>query len=402
MTKVLWTQRQDIGPGARAGHMMAYDAERSHTILFGGRITGGAPIGDTWAWDGANWTQLNDIGPGPRAGHAMAFDADRKRVVLFGGETAAGRVNDTWEWDGADWTQVADTGPDPRHLSGMVADAVGRRLVLFGGEAADSLLRDTWEWDGADWTQVDDGGPPARSGHAMAFDAQRSRVVLFGGASAVGPMGDTWERDDAAWTQVQDVGPPPSVLAAMVFDGAGSVLFGGFGPAAMPPEVHRSTWGWSGEAWTEHQDIGPMGRWGHAMVRDAPRGRPVLFGGVSVPPSDQDFRIHVLGDTWEATVVGPGDGGATVRITSFTLTPNPAPRGMLTVLTATIEIDRVAVALQVVRVDIFGVGVSESIQIPAGSTLGTTQIRLRPTIPGTYPATATLGSSVVTVQLTIV
>ena len=31
------------------------------------------------------WTQKEDIGPNPRAGHAMAYYADRERVVLFGG-----------------------------------------------------------------------------------------------------------------------------------------------------------------------------------------------------------------------------------------------------------------------------------------------------------------------------
>jgi len=72
MAKILWTQRADFGPSARSASAMAYDSNRSRTVLFGG--VGNTPqnaavpfFGDTWEWDGSFWTQMQDIGPAARA-----------------------------------------------------------------------------------------------------------------------------------------------------------------------------------------------------------------------------------------------------------------------------------------------------------------------------------------------
>ena len=64
--------------------------EHDHAALFGGLASAAAAakptvFGNTWEWDGAHWTQRQDIGPGARWGHAMAFDSIRRRVVIFGG-----------------------------------------------------------------------------------------------------------------------------------------------------------------------------------------------------------------------------------------------------------------------------------------------------------------------------
>ena len=101
MAKVLWTQKQDVGPSARGEHAIAYDEARERVVLFGGREGGATLQGDTWEWDGTDWTQVADTGPDARSGHALAFDAARERVVLFGGEAAGSALRgDTWEWDG--------------------------------------------------------------------------------------------------------------------------------------------------------------------------------------------------------------------------------------------------------------------------------------------------------------
>src|SRR5215218_1003895 len=132
MAKVLWTQKQDVGPSARGAHAMAYDSVRERVVLFGGRAGGGTLQGDTWEWDGGDWTQVADTGPDARSGHALAFDANRQRAVLLGGEAAASaRRADTWEWDGAEWTQVADMGPSPSLALAMAFG--GGSTVLFGG-----------------------------------------------------------------------------------------------------------------------------------------------------------------------------------------------------------------------------------------------------------------------------
>ena len=152
MAKVLWTQKQDVGPSARAGHAVAYDTARQRVVLFGGRAEGGTAQGDTWEWDGADWTQVADTGPDARSEHALAFDANRQRAVLFGGQAAGPALrSDTWEWDGADWTQVADTGPGPSLAVAMTFGAGA--TLLFGGVAtspppvaAEELSRLSWEW----------------------------------------------------------------------------------------------------------------------------------------------------------------------------------------------------------------------------------------------------------------
>ena len=325
MAKVLWTQKQDVGPSARGEHAIAYDEARERTVLFGGRAGGGSLQGDSWEWDGTDWTEVADTGPDARSGHALAFDAARERVVLFGGEAAGSALRgDTWEWDGTDWTEVADTGPDARSGHALAFDAARERVVLFGGEAAGSALRgDTWEWDGTDWTEVADTGPDARSGHALAFDAARERVVLFGGEAAGSALrGDTWEWDGKEWTEVAHFGPGPSAAFAMTFVGGATLLFGGVTSSTAPApaeELSRLSWEWDGAHWTLRQDMGPTPRWGHAIAFDSVRGRPVLFGGFSALPADPGVADSVLADTWDAEVEEiPVDGP---RLASFALNP---------------------------------------------------------------------------------
>ena len=45
MAKVLWTQKQDMGPRPRIGHAMTYDAPRRRVVLFGGDARVGQPFG---------------------------------------------------------------------------------------------------------------------------------------------------------------------------------------------------------------------------------------------------------------------------------------------------------------------------------------------------------------------
>jgi hypothetical protein len=194
MGKLLWTEREDIGPTARAFVGTAYDAARHRVVLFGG-IAGagtGPLFNDTWAWNGELWTELQDIGPSARAGHALGFDSIRERVVLFGGTAGSTPPTDTWEWDGTEWTQMADTGPSARLGHAVTFDSKIKRVVLFGG-FSNQQLGDTWSWDGTEWTQEQDAGPTARVFHALAYDAVRDRVVLFGGFTATSVLNDTWE-----------------------------------------------------------------------------------------------------------------------------------------------------------------------------------------------------------------
>jgi hypothetical protein len=98
-----WTQIADTGPGGRAGHAMSTDGVG--VILFGGRRSANAPdAGDevltpeTWAFYEDSWREIHDMGPSARAGHTLAFDADAQRVILFGGQdlTSPTLRGDTW------------------------------------------------------------------------------------------------------------------------------------------------------------------------------------------------------------------------------------------------------------------------------------------------------------------
>jgi hypothetical protein len=329
MSKVIWTQRQDIGPDGRAAHAMAYDPSRQRTVLFGGRISGGTAAGDTWEWDGAAWTQVADTGPDPRWWHAITYG---KALTLFGGDTGGGGLRqDTWIRDGGDWTQVADSGPVPRRGHAIAYDATRDRVVLFGGDTTAGLVGDTWEWDGTEWTQVQDTGPSPRADHAIAYDAARSRVVLYGGDTAAGAARDTWEWDGTDWTRVQDIGPPAALGSAMAFIGGSTLLIGGAssstaGPPA--PVLFGHSWEWAGDFWTDRADIGPRPRWAAALAFDADRGRAVLFGGSDAVPSDPNVAAAVLGDTWEAPFAGGpaspggGQGAGAPQLTGFTISPD--------------------------------------------------------------------------------
>jgi hypothetical protein len=93
-------ERRDDGTerAARRGAQISYDVIRRRTVLFGGRSSAGAELGDTWEWDGATWTQTATEAQGPGARFLASFDYDgtRRRNVLYGGVGAA-NFADTWE-----------------------------------------------------------------------------------------------------------------------------------------------------------------------------------------------------------------------------------------------------------------------------------------------------------------
>lgn len=340
MTKLLWTQRQDIGPSARFGHALAFDQTRKRTVLFGGVDASGAELADTWAWDGEAWTQVGDMGPAARAGHQLVFQSGRGCVLLFGGASEGAFFGDTWEWDGEAWTQVDDTGPTARGRHGLAYDSIAKRVVLFGGEdASGSRLSDTWEWHGEAWTQVDDTGPAGRSGHAMCYDGVLGGALLFGGDTGEACASDTWVRGEAGWTQLTEIGPAGCEGAGLVFTGASSILFGGLDATAAPAALFGESWELAGDEWTERQDIGPAPRWYHAMTHDTARGRVVLFGGLRAAVEGAR-SADLFADTWEVAATGqapstqaPGTeppeqtaGGqaptGTLALVSFTLVPD--------------------------------------------------------------------------------
>jgi len=420
MPSFFWTQKQDIGPGSRTSHGLAYDGARQHVLLFGGD-PGGPPFADTWSWDGALWTQVADTGPSARHGLAIKFDAARQCVVLFGGASGSDLFADTWTWDGTEWTQVADTGPAARSGHALAYDAARQRVVLFGGRTAGNPLGDTWEWDGTEWTQVQDVGPSARSAHVMAFDPTASRVVLFGGAGASGAgLNDTWLWDGTAWTQAADTGPDPRAASTMVAAST-IVLFGGVNsiePLLTAPAkriIYGDSWRWDGHAWTEVQNIGPAPRWGHGMAFRSDAGRIVLVGGSSVfgPAEDASQQTGVRRDTWEhaeqavAPGPGPGPGPGPVTIQSLVITNPPvgsqAANGTITLSGpapaggATVQLAAAISSFLPPPGFAISLAPGSQVTIPANSQSGSFSIQAnQPVQPGqqiSVVVTATLGAS---------
>jgi hypothetical protein len=296
-----WTQRSPAvsPPPARQQHVMAFEAGRGKTLLFGGQ--NGSSLGDTWEWDGLNWAQRSPAkSPSARIYSAMAYETARGKTLLFGGDSAAkGIIGDTWEWDGTNWTQASPaTSPLARQQHALAYDTARSRAILYGGfgcpTAVCTTLGDTWEWDGTNWMQRTPAtSPPARSDHALAYDKTRGKTVLFGGSEGAGmPIAETWEWDGTNWMQRSPASSPPARWKhAMAFDDARgrTVVFGGADVNAL---ALGDTWEWDGSSWSQPFSTGlpsPPARSELAMAYDSAHGDVVLFGGTNGAN---------LGDTW--------------------------------------------------------------------------------------------------------
>jgi hypothetical protein len=170
---------------------MVYDSRRNVIVLFSANYSN---VG-TWEWDGVGWDQFAAVGPSARAGHAMAYDAERKRTILFGGSNDSGLFGDTWSFDGEKWLLISETGPSPRVDHAMTFESLRRVVMLYGGVVAeDGDAENIWEWDGSAWSSRVSGGPGPRVAHTIVYDDVGDRTVLFGGQNDDGRrMGDTWE-----------------------------------------------------------------------------------------------------------------------------------------------------------------------------------------------------------------
>jgi hypothetical protein len=219
-----WTQVATEGPPPRSWSSMAFDSARGRAVLFGGNTYDGR-ANDTWEWDGTQWMLVATTGPQAREAHGMAYDAARGVTVLFAGfagPTGSGApIKDTWEWNGVVWTQVAWRGPggdgsplarDGRNGHAMAYDAARGRVVIFGGDWP--ATNGMWEWDGAGWSPVVYSGiapPPLENqAHGMVYDPARQALLMYGGFDR--PASTT--RDDLWIYSVQDRFRLPSVQGA--------------------------------------------------------------------------------------------------------------------------------------------------------------------------------------------
>jgi hypothetical protein len=152
-----WAQIADFGanPCLRAA-MISTDTQMS---MFGGlnsANTAPAPtvFHETWVFDGQHWMHRQDIGPGPRWAHAMAYDAARRSIVLFGGLPIFGApgdaalpgrlLGDTWEHTETEAATPPPPAPGPAPGTGINVKALtlSPATVAAGGQVTASITLD--------------------------------------------------------------------------------------------------------------------------------------------------------------------------------------------------------------------------------------------------------------------
>lgn len=172
-------------------------------------------------------------------------------------------------------------------------------LVLLATPS--SALADTVTW--AQRNPATSPGP--RSGGAMAYDAARSRVVLHGGTTSGGVSNETWEWDGATWanvtpTSAADQGPKRAFASMAFVPGRGVVLVG---EDDVVISGGTTVWTWSGSKWSSVMLPGPTGRIAPSLVHHVGAKALTMFGGSSVPTSDD--QTWVLADgagMWSSAV----------------------------------------------------------------------------------------------------
>jgi hypothetical protein len=123
-------------------------------VLFGGAA--GAPLADTWEWDGTSWSlQAPTASPPARSFHAMAFDGSRSVVTMTGGS---------------------------------------HQILVNGSVVNVELPLELWDWNGSNWQNLPIAAAPTRRMHAMAFDGARGRLVVQGGLEPEGIVSTTQSR----------------------------------------------------------------------------------------------------------------------------------------------------------------------------------------------------------------
>lgn len=195
-----WRQLRPVhSPTGRTRASMVYDEARKVVVLFGGdqfrtKTRDWALSDETWEWNGVDWTKVvTRTRPPARWSGMMAYDADRRRTVLYGGFNGVA-LADTWEYDGVNWKQIATPNRPPALAdSAMTYDRARGRVLLFGGGTGFASRRETWLYDGLTWQQVSLPKPPsARWGSSTAYDSLRNRSVVFGGQTDKGESGETF------------------------------------------------------------------------------------------------------------------------------------------------------------------------------------------------------------------
>jgi hypothetical protein len=170
---------------------MARDTRRGVSVLFGGSPDDyrGAPLGDTWEWDGSDWTNRSpNAGPPARISPLMTYDSARGVVVMVGGflwvQGSPLDLSDTWEWDGSVWVERTTPNTPAADGRGAIAYDSDRHVTVLVPSyfSTGSNTTATWEWDGQTWRQTATMAALQRP-YGMAYDRARKVMVMLGSNS---------------------------------------------------------------------------------------------------------------------------------------------------------------------------------------------------------------------------
>lgn len=304
-----WTELKVAGgPAAREDHTWTVGGAGEVAYLFGGR-DGETVFGDLWAYDLAAdaWSELAPQGAGPagRFGHEAEWVEGIGLVIVFG-QVGTTFFNDLWSYapETSTWTQLPATGAVPAQRYGSCAGigTDGRLWISHGftsdqGRFSDTVAYDFTSGTWTDETPADGGRPVERCLHGCWWTDDGSLALYAGQTTGITALGDLWALRDGAWTRREGQLPPDRNLYARArLDGA-VVVFGGQGvEAGYLADLWRFDDGSDGAVAIEVAGEAPAGRAGAELVRDADRGRLLLFGG-----KDAATR-H--GDLWALTGIG--------------------------------------------------------------------------------------------------
>jgi hypothetical protein len=248
-----WTQvcaSGACGPAGRAFPAMGGNGEQ--VVLFGG-LTETGVADDTWVFDGTTWTQTCGTGQALACGApgvvGAAIGWDGTQFVMFGGAPMGSGglgapVDDTWTFDGAKWQQICGAsmskpcGPGARSLASMAFQRQGtaalQGAVLVGGGNLFSgtgqvLTRDAWFWHAGTWTQLttpwpsasvtftDGDPPPAGSGPLLSLAAPQPsacQVLVLGQDPVYSPGFSLAPMTYSAGWDLSGTGQPPGCTEA--------------------------------------------------------------------------------------------------------------------------------------------------------------------------------------------
>lgn len=202
--------------------------------------------------------------------------------------------------DTVTWTQRSPSiSPAARSGGAMAFDPSRGKIVLHGGTTKAGVSNETWEWDGSNWadvtpTSATDQGPK-RAFASMAYAPSRGIVLIGEDDVAISGGTNAWIWDGAKWRGESLPGPTGRIAPSLVYQQVTKALtmFGG----SSVPTSDDQTWALAdgADVWmSAPTSVRPKARYGATFAYDTKRGVAVLFGG-KLPSADP----KAFGDTWE-------------------------------------------------------------------------------------------------------